>query len=57
MCYRILRADACGDWPDHYAIVDCCTLLQDLIQSCARGGRGIVEDMCYGIQRAETCVD
>ena len=28
-----------------------------LIQSCARGGRRIVEDMCYEIRRAEACVD
>jgi hypothetical protein len=34
-----------------------CLLLQDLLQSCARGGRGIVEDMCYEMRRAETCVD
>jgi hypothetical protein len=30
-----------------------CLLLQDLIQSCARGGRRIVEDMCYEIRRAD----
>ena len=35
----------------------CCLFLQYLIQSCARGGRRIVEDMCYEIQRAEACVD
>jgi hypothetical protein len=34
-----------------------CLLLQCLIQSCARGGRRIVEDMCYEIRRAEACVD
>jgi hypothetical protein len=34
-----------------------CLLLQDLVQSCARGGRRIVEDMCYEIRRAEACVD
>jgi hypothetical protein len=34
-----------------------CLLLQYLIQSCARGGRRIVEDMCYEIRRAEACVD
>jgi hypothetical protein len=34
-----------------------CLLLQYRIQSCARGGRRIVEDMCYEIQRAEACVD
>jgi hypothetical protein len=34
-----------------------CLLLQYLIQSCARGVRRIVEDMCYEIRRAEACVD
>jgi hypothetical protein len=34
-----------------------CLLLQYLIQSCARGGRRIVEDMCYEIRRTEACVD
>jgi hypothetical protein len=34
-----------------------CLLLQYLIQSCARWGRRIVEDMCYEIRRAEACVD
>ncbi len=34
-----------------------CLLLQNLIQSCSRGGRRIVEDMCYQIRRAEACVD
>jgi hypothetical protein len=34
-----------------------CLLLQYLIQSCARVGRRIVEDMCYEIRRAEACVD
>jgi hypothetical protein len=34
-----------------------CLLLQYPIQSCARGGRRIVEDMCYEIRRAEACVD
>ena len=44
--YTILRvADAASN------------LLQYLIQSCARGGRRIVEVMCYEIRRAETCVD
>jgi hypothetical protein len=32
-------------WP----VVCVCLLLQYLIQSCARGGRRIVEDMCYEI--------
>ena len=35
----------------------CCLLLQYLRQSCARGGRRIVENMCYEIRRAEACVD
>jgi hypothetical protein len=34
-----------------------CLLLQYLLQSCSRGGRGIVEDMCYERRRAEACVD
>ena len=29
-----------------------CLLLQDLVQSCARVGRRIVEDMCYETRRA-----
>jgi hypothetical protein len=33
-----------------------CLLLQDLLQSRSRGGRGIVEDMCYE-RRAEAYVD
>jgi hypothetical protein len=33
------------------------TLLQDLLQSCSRGGGRIVEDMCYERRRAEACVD
>jgi hypothetical protein len=35
----------------------CCLLLQYRIQSCARGGRRIVVDMCYEIRRAEASVD
>ena len=31
--------------------------LQYLLQSCSRGRRGIVEDMCYERRRAEACVD
>jgi hypothetical protein len=34
-----------------------CLLLQYLLQSCSRGGRGIVEDMCHERRRAEACVD
>ena len=33
-----------------------CLLLQYLLQSWSRGGRGIVEDMCYERRRAEACV-
>jgi hypothetical protein len=43
---RVLKAQVCV-----------CLLLQYLIQSCARGGRRIVEDMCYEIRRTEACVD
>jgi hypothetical protein len=32
-----------------------CLLLQYLIQNCSRGGKRIVEDMCYEIRRAEAC--
>ena len=32
-----------------------CLLLQDLVQSRSRGGRGIVEDMCYERRRAKAC--
>jgi hypothetical protein len=41
------------------ALLCCCVclLLQYLIQSCARGGRRIVEDMYYEIRRAEACMD
>ena len=35
----------------------CVLLLQDLLQSRARGGRRRVEDMCYERRRAEACVD
>jgi hypothetical protein len=35
--------------------VDVCLLLQHLLQRCSRGGRGIVEDMCYERRRAEAC--
>ena len=35
----------------------CVLLLQDLLQSCSRGGKRIVEDMCYETRRAEACVD
>jgi hypothetical protein len=34
-----------------------CLLLQDLLQSCSRGGRRRVEDMCYERRRADACVD
>jgi hypothetical protein len=34
-----------------------CLLLQYLLQSCSRGGRGIVEDMCYERRRADALVD
>ena len=34
-----------------------CLPLQYLLQSCSRGGKGIVEDMCYERRRAEACVD
>jgi hypothetical protein len=42
-----------GDW----GTCACVLLLQDLLQSCVRGGRRRVEDMCYERRRAEACVD
>jgi hypothetical protein len=33
-----------------------CLILQYIKQSCLRGGKGIVKDMCYERRRAETCV-
>jgi hypothetical protein len=39
-----------------FAVGVCVLLLQDLLQSCARGGRRRVEDMCYERRRAEACV-
>jgi hypothetical protein len=32
-------------------------VLQYLLQSCSRGGRGILEDMCYEGRRAKACVN
>jgi len=32
-------------------------LVQNLLQSCSRGGGRRVEDMCYERRRAEACVD
>ena len=39
---------SCRPWTGvcHVFITCVCLLLQDLLQSCSRGGRGIVEDMC-----------
>jgi hypothetical protein len=34
-----------------------CLLMQYLLQSCSRGGRGMLEDMCYEGRRAEACVN
>ena len=41
----------------HLLLCVCVLLLQDLLQSCARGRRRRVEDMCYERRRAEACVD
>ena len=38
-------------------LVCVCLLLQYILESCSRWGRGIVEDMCYERRRAEACVD
>jgi len=51
------RTDACTGLYMHMPVLCVCLLLQELLQSCARGGRRIVEDMCYEIRRAEACVD
>jgi hypothetical protein len=45
------------DGPSRSWPTECVLLLQDLLQSCARGGRRRVEDMCYERRRAEACVD
>ena len=53
-----MRSPCSGDALDQCGLMGCCCLLlQYLIQSCARGGRRIVENMCYEIRRAEACVD
>ena len=38
-------------------VLVCVLLLQDLVQSCSRGGGRMVEDMCCERRRAEACVD
>ncbi len=53
---RDLRAKTGVDTPPRVS-VRVCLLLQDLVQSCLRGGGGILEDMCYERRRAEACVD
>jgi hypothetical protein len=69
MCYESRRAEACvyfrPVWTSlvvchalmHQISVCVCLLLQCRLQTCSRGGRGIVEDMCYERRRAEACVD
>jgi hypothetical protein len=37
MCYKRRRAEACVDKSAHHALC-LCLLLQDLVQSCLRGG-------------------
>ncbi len=56
MCCERLRDEACVFITADAECV-CVLLLQDLLQSCARGGRRRVEDMCYERRRAEACVD
>jgi hypothetical protein len=55
--HRALRVDTANNifWRRKEECV--CLFLQYLIQSCARGGRRILKDMCYEIRRAEACVD
>ncbi len=62
--FAVLFALDFGLWSVYFAVTYCrgegyvCVLLlQDLLQSCARGGRRRVEDMCYERRRAEACVD
>ena len=41
MCYERRRAEACVDESAHHALANSvlvCLLLQDLLQSCSRGG-------------------
>ena len=40
------------EWQFAGTTVCVCLLLEDLLQSCSRGGREIVEDMCYESRRA-----
>jgi hypothetical protein len=54
--YKAVRVGGGGEWRGVEVCV-CVLLLQDLLQSCARGGRRRVEDMCYERRRAEACVD
>jgi hypothetical protein len=57
-CLPMSRVEvACRSCMFELGIKSCCLLLQYLIQSCARGGKRIVEDMCYEIRRASACVD
>ena len=52
-------SDVCVHCDIHECVIRCvCVLLlQDLLQSCSRGGGGRVEDMCYERRRAEASVD
>jgi hypothetical protein len=47
-CYRVTlqHATEFENYPSKQLGTCVCLLLQDLLQSCARGGRRIVEDMC-----------
>ena len=44
---RTQNSRVAGVRPNHQPMRVCVLLLQDLLQSCARGGRRRVEDMCY----------
>ena len=46
-----------GSQTDPQPLCVCVLLLQDLLQSCSRGGGRRVEDMCYERRRAEACVN
>ncbi len=56
---NFLSKVSCGPFPTLTIalLIVCVLLLQDLLQSCSRGGGRRVEDMCYERRRAEACVD
>jgi hypothetical protein len=67
MCYEWTTSLVCPSFQVRVCVYYCstyylrrvcvCLLLQDLIQSCLRGGGGLLEDTCYERRRAEACVN